>query len=78
MNRVSRLYAAQPCEASDPAPGVRLIRGGEVLNRLSRAEALVLANDLLDAILDSVAKDPRGPDGQPVEPFPFTLPELTL
>lgn len=53
------LYAAEPCDGADPAPGVRLIRAGERLNRLSRVEALTLANDLLDAILRSIDEDPR-------------------
>lgn len=47
-----RLYSAQPCDSSDPAPGVRLIRNGEVLNRLSVREAQALAFDLLNASLE--------------------------
>lgn len=43
------LYSAEPCDATDPAPGVRLIRNSEVLNRLSRDEARSLASDLLAA-----------------------------
>jgi hypothetical protein len=44
-----RLYSAQPCDDSDPAPGVRLIRAGEVLNRLTVLEALRLGGELLEA-----------------------------
>ena len=44
-----RLYSAQPCDDSDPAPGVRLIRAGEVLNRLTVAEALRLGGELLES-----------------------------
>ena len=44
-----RLYSAQPCDDDDPAPGVRLIRAGEVLNRLTVLEALRLGGELLEA-----------------------------
>lgn len=43
------LFTAEPCDDTDPAPGVRLVRGGEVLNRLSPDEARALARDLLQA-----------------------------
>ncbi len=43
------LYTAAPCDGTDPERGVRLIRGGQVLNRLSHREACELAFDLLDA-----------------------------
>lgn len=43
------LYTAEPCDETDPAPGVRLLRVGVVLNRLSPDEALALAAELLVA-----------------------------
>ena len=45
---MSRLYTAQPCDG-DSQPGVRLIRAGEVLNRLTVLEAMRLAGELLEA-----------------------------
>lgn len=56
---LNALYHAEPCDQADPEPGVRLLKAGEVVNRLGRVEALILANELLDAILNSMAEDSR-------------------
>jgi len=60
---MASLFTAQPCDSTDPEPGVRLIRNGEVLNRLSLDEAIELAFDLLGA----ADPDPlmHGADGEP-------------
>ena len=50
------LFTAEPCDDTDPAPGVRLIRAGEVLGRLSPDEARALAADLLAATGDPVSE----------------------
>ncbi len=52
------LYSAEPCGTSDPAPGVRLLREGAALDRLSAREALRLAGELIAAGLDSLAAPP--------------------
>jgi hypothetical protein len=48
------LYNAEPCDSSDPAPGARLIRAGEVLGRLSPDEVRALAAGLLAAVGEQV------------------------
>jgi hypothetical protein len=41
------LYTAEPCDETDLDYGVRLIRAGVIVNRLSAAEATELATALL-------------------------------
>lgn len=44
---IAFLYTAEPCDETDLDYGVRLIKAGVVVNRLSATEATALANDLL-------------------------------
>lgn len=47
------LYGAEPCDETDLDYGVRLMRGGEVLGRLSADEGIVLARELMTSARQS-------------------------
>jgi len=55
------LFTAEPCDVSDPVPGVRLIRADSPgtqatrLGRLSPRDALRLAGDLIAASIAALA-----------------------
>lgn len=76
---MSFLYHAEPCDETDPAPGIRLKKGGNVLGRLSPREAAALAGDLLAAAIpgagDQQADGPaRGDGAERVKPdYPVLL-----
>ncbi len=56
------LYTAEPCDETDPDYGVRLIRAGAVVNRLSAAESTVLAGALLRSARESEERRRRDAD----------------
>lgn len=52
------LITAKPCTPADPAEGVRLLRQGELVNRLSPHEAFKLAGELISAAIATEEEPP--------------------
>jgi hypothetical protein len=53
------LYAAEPCDETDLDYGVRLIKAGVVVNRLSATEAVALADALIRSAWQSEERRKR-------------------
>lgn len=52
------LITAKPCTPADPAEGVRLLRQGQLVNRLSPREAFKLAGELITAAITTEEEPP--------------------